>query len=350
MLLGTDELMTSSSPQAVIAGRRIKAEVKEKEEARQTYDDAIASGFSAALAEETAGDIFSISLGNLPSKTEAELYLKIAGELPVDVEGGVRFTLPSVLKPRYTPQGSSDPLAKIKGGETSQVQHATTPAVFNFSLEVTGSEGVSNLISPTHDIRTETREGSIYVSLSKSGPLDKDLVLLVHYSDPHQPKVIAEPGHTKSGTDSWMSNPAVMLNFFPKFSTTQAACELIFVVDRSGSMNGEFIKSASETLVLFLKSIPPGCYFNVIGFGSRYESLFPRSVPYDQQNLDIAVRHAEALQADLGGTELLGPLKHIFGLPLLSGLPRQLFVLTDGSVSNTGACMNEVKRNVKHAR
>ena len=177
----------TSSLQAVIAGRRIKAEVKEKEEAQQTYDDAIASGFSAALAVETSDDIFSISLGNLPPKTEAELHLKLAGELSVDVEGGVRFTLPAVLKPRYTPQGSTDPLAKIEGGETSQVQHATAPAVFNFKLEVAGSDGISNITSPTHDIQTETREGSIHVSLSKSGPLDKDLVLLVHHKASQSP-------------------------------------------------------------------------------------------------------------------------------------------------------------------
>ena len=324
--------------------------MKEKEEARQTYDDAIASGFSAALAEEKSGDIFSISLGNLPPKTEAELHLKLAGELPIDAEGGVRFTLPSVLKPRYTPQGSSDPLANIGDGGTGQVQQATAPAVFNFNLEVTGSNGVSNVTSPTHDIRTETREGRVHVSLSEGGPLNKDLVLLVHYSDPHQPRAITEPGRAKSGAESWMSNPAVMLNFFPKFSTARAACEFIFVVDRSGSMSGGFIKSASETLVLFLKSIPPGCHFNIIGFGSRYQSLFPRSVPYDQSNLDTAVRHAEGLRADLGGTELLSPLRHIFGLPLLSGLPRQVFVLTDGSVSNTSACISEVKKNVKHTR
>ena len=325
--------------------------MKEKEEARQTYDDAIASGFSAALAEEKSGDIFSITLGNLPPKAEAELRLKLAGELPIDAEGGVRFTLPSVLKPRYTPQGSSDPLAQVEDGGTGQVQRGTAPAVFGFDLEVAGADGVSNVTSPTHDIRTETREGRVHVSLSKSGPLDKDLVVLVHYSDPHQPRAVTEPGRAKSGAaESWMSNPAVMLNFFPKFSTARAACEFIFVVDRSGSMSGGYIKSASETLVLFLKSIPPGCHFNIIGFGSHYQSLFPKSVPYDQKNLDTAVRHAETLQADLGGTELLSPLRHIFGLPSLSGLPRQVFVLTDGSVSNTGACIDEVKKNVKHAR
>ena len=147
-----------------------------------------------------------------------------------------------------------------------------------------------------------------------------------------------------------MGSPAVMLNFFPKFETKKAACEFVFVVDRSGSMNGSFIRSASETLVLFLKSIPPGCSFNIIGFGSRYTALFSSSVPYNQENLDVAIKHAESLQADLGGTELLPPLKHVFGQPLLPGLPRQVFVLTDGSVSNTNACIQEVRNNVKHSR
>lgn len=30
-----------------------------------------------------------------------------------------------------------------------------------------------------------------------------------------------------------------------------------------------------ETLTLLLKSLPMGCYFNVYGFGSRYEAFFP---------------------------------------------------------------------------
>ena len=38
--------------EAIIAGRRIKADLREKEEAQQAYDDALASGFTAALGEE----------------------------------------------------------------------------------------------------------------------------------------------------------------------------------------------------------------------------------------------------------------------------------------------------------
>ncbi|KAL5473244.1 hypothetical protein EMCRGX_G027701 [Ephydatia muelleri] len=330
--------------EAIIDGRKVKAVIREKEEARQMYDDAIASGHSAALAEEKKGDIFSISLGNLPPQKDAELHLKLAGQLPLDAEGGVRFSLPAVLKPRYTPVGSTDPLAKIEAAS----HHGSAPAVFSFHLEV-ASRGVSDVTSPTHQLSKETRGGVIKASINEGQPLDKDLVVVVQYKSPYEPKAIVENGEKGADKESMMSGPVVMLNFFPQFKSSKAACEFIFLVDRSGSMGGEFIKSARETLILFLKSIPPGCSFNVIGFGSNYESLFPSSVPYNQENLDRAIQHAEHVEADLGGTELLPPLRFIFGQRLLEGLPRQVFVLTDGSISNTEACIQEVKRNVESA-
>ena len=209
---------------------------------------------------------------------------------------------------------------------------------------------MSDVTSPTHQLSKETRGGVIKASINEGQPLDKDLVVVVQYKSPYEPKAIVENGEKGADKESMMSGPVVMLNFFPEFKSSKAACEFIFLVDRSGSMGGEFIKSARETLILFLKSIPPGCSFNIIGFGSNYESLFPSSVSYNQENLDRAIQYAERVEADLGGTELLPPLQFIFGQRLLEGLPRQVFVLTDGSVSNTEACIQEVKRNVESAR
>ena len=314
------------------------------------YDDALSSGLTAALGEEKTGDIFSLTLGNLPPKGEAQLVLKLCGELGLDKESeSARFSLPSVLKPRYTPSGSSDPLAPI-GREGSQVEKESAPAVSSFSILVDRADGVSSITSPTHGINTTpTDNGSTEVTLSESVPLDKDLVLLMQYKDPHTPRATIEEGRPEKGNEL-LSNPAVMLEFFPKFPSLQAACEFLFVIDRSGSMGGVFIESAKETLVLFLKSIPPGCYFNIVGFGSSYEHLFPNSVPYNQNNLDKAMKHAQKLQADLGGTELLRPLQFVFDEKPLSGLPRQVFVLTDGSVSNTDACIELTKKNVHVAR
>ena len=85
--------------EAIIDGRKVKATVHEKEKARDMYDDAITSGLTAAYAEEKTGDIFSLSLGNLPSGSEAEIKLKMVGELPIEADGRVRFT--STLKPGH---------------------------------------------------------------------------------------------------------------------------------------------------------------------------------------------------------------------------------------------------------
>ena len=331
--------------EAVIEGRTVKAEIKKKDEAKREYKEAIASGHAAALAEEKSGDIFCISLGNLATGSEAEIHLKLAGELPIDAEGGVRFTLPGVLKQRYTRAGSVDPLAPVgaKKGET--------PAVYDFKMTIKSDE-VADVTSPTHAISVDRDGGEVFVSLSGADaqPLKKDLVVLIRQTDPHIPKVVYELGDPTKSQRSYMGAPAVMLSFFPEFEVKRAACEFLFLVDRSGSMSGSYIKSASATLVLFLKSIPPGCSFNIIGFGSSYKKLFPESVSYNQENLEFAIRHAESLRADLGGTELLNPLTHIFSQKLLPGLSRQIFVLTDGSVSNTQRCIDEVKRNVDKCR
>ena len=42
----------------------------------------------------------------------------------------------------------------------------------------------------------------------------------------------------------------------------------IFLVDRSGSMSGSRMNITKEALNLFLQSLPVGCSFAILGFGS----------------------------------------------------------------------------------
>jgi len=50
--------------------------------------------------------------------------------------------------------------------------------------------------------------------------------------------------------------------------------EYIFVIDRSGSMSGTRMEKAKNSLIFFLKSLPPNCSFNILSFGSTYDSMF----------------------------------------------------------------------------
>lgn len=111
---------------------------------------------------------------------------------------------------------------------------------------------------------------------------------------------------------------------------SQIFTEMIFLVDRSGSMSGSRINQVRDTLQIFLRSLPEGTLFNIIGFGTRFDKLFPESKEYNENSLQIAVQHVEKMSANLGGTNLLNPLQAIFAEKCKEGIPRQLFVLTDG--------------------
>ena len=335
---------------AVIDGRSIIAKIKDKDEAKAEYDDAIASGQTAALGEEKAGDIFSICLGNLPPNKEAEIILHLVGELPIDAEGNVRFSLPATLKPRYVPANSSNPLEKIEGG-SDQVVEAGTSGVNGFKISVLNQRDVAEVTSPTHTLAVNRDAYTVDVMLAdKTQSLASDLVILIRYENIHYPKALVEK--CQGDGSEFMKHTALAINFFPEFPTDKnMRCEFIFLVDRSGSMGGSYIASARDTLLLFLKSLPEDCHFNIVGFGSRFIKLFQSgSVQYSQESLDEATRHASGMQADLGGTELLSPLRDILGEEPASGLARQVFVLTDGAVGNTNACIDIVKQNVTHSR
>lgn len=62
--------------------------------------------------------------------------------------------------------------------------------------------------------------------------------------------------------------------------------EFIFVLDRSGSMSGNRMKMANEAVILFLKSLPSQCYFNIISFGEpRMEPMYKQSIIANDVNV-----------------------------------------------------------------
>ena len=101
-------------------------------------------------------------------------------------------------------------------------------------------------------------------------------------------------------------------------------------------MEGSRIDAAKEALLLLLKSLPVGCTFNVISFGSGFHPLFQDgSRPYSKETLDSALELQGAMLANMGGTEILRPLKEVFAKTPTPGMPRQVFLITDGEVGNT---------------
>ncbi|CAM5104453.1 unnamed protein product, partial [Natator depressus] len=72
-----------------------------------------------------------------------------------------------------------------------------------------------------------------------------------------------------------------------------------------------------------VEEFAPGCYFNIYGFGSEFESFYPQSVENTQQTKAESLQRLQLLQANLGGTEILEPLRAIYRSPCRDGHPCQ---------------------------
>ncbi len=80
-----------------------------------------------------------------------------------------------------------------------------------------------------------------------------------------------------------------------------------------------------------------------MGFGSQYEFLFKQSRAYDDRSLQEASDAVPRMNANMGGTELLAPITEILEDHSDPSYSRQIFVLTDGEVSNTGAVLRTIR-------
>lgn len=147
--------------------------------------------------------------------------------------------------------------------------------------------------------------------------------------EPHLPSLVMEQDEEK-GT------AVALLSLVPDFRLKDHHVEAVFLVDCSGSMQGQSMQLAKEALQLFLNSLPVSSFFNIIIFGNSHMSLFPISMPYTDDSLKDAKHFVSFIDADMGGTEIFKPLESILqAKPAQRGVPKQVFVLTDGQVWRT---------------
>jgi hypothetical protein len=98
--------------------------------------------------------------------------------------------------------------------------------------------------------------------------------------------------------------------------------------------------------VLFFRSLPIFWKFNPVSLGETYRSMFKSPQIYTKDNMNEAIRKLKIFKADMGGTEILDPLMHIFDQRIDIEYPRTEFLLTDGDVSQPKRVAHLVSEHV----
>ena len=108
-------------------------------------------------------------------------------------------------------------------------------------------------------------------------------------------------------------------------------------------MRGTRINIAKKALRLFIRSIPPNSKFNIVSFGSRYELMYPNSIEYNNENMQDALNRIILFEANFGKTELFESCQHVLSQPNDEKYPRNVFILTDGDISDKEVVLNIIK-------
>ncbi len=140
-----------------------------------------------------------------------------------------------------------------------------------------------------------------------------------------------------------------MLVVTPKEQSTRADVigrDIVFVIDRSGSMQGEPLNQTRRALTHVLSRLNRDDRFNIISFDDEARSLFKRLAPVTEQTLEQAEQAVAALESG-GGTNIRDAL----GLALeelkqkRGDRPRAIIFLTDGQGNNPpGVVLSHVRQ------
>ncbi|KAJ7041171.1 vault protein inter-alpha-trypsin domain-containing protein [Mycena alexandri] len=293
-------------------GTRVVGLVQEKGEARETYDTAVSQGQQAALMEQQTPDVFQVAVGNMRPHETVRIELLYATVLAEDEENdSIRFHLPVHIGARYGQAPSSEPALPSN----------TSNTFLEISVNVESVAPIAKIGCPSHTVSTELGPDpalanahelpfSNYarVSLSSAAALDKDFILTVKSAGLDAPRCVAERHPTNPTT-------ALAFTLVPRFKLPDVARqEFIFLVDRSGSMNGFRILAAKRALIVMLRSLPvKDSVFQIASFGNACTMLWDEgSRPYNQATLDEATQHVDSMQANYGGTLIRDALARCF--------------------------------------
>jgi hypothetical protein len=94
----------------------------------------------------------------------------------------------------------------------------------------------------------------------------------------------------------------------------------IFLVDRTGSMQGRKLEITKEALKLFIKSLPAGCLFEIVSFGynflcgNRYLFLSPdkKGLINNDENMEVVRKQIDEMYANGSCENIFEPLQDVF--------------------------------------
>lgn len=346
------ELSSVDTLRMTIGSRLIVGEIREREEASRAYKQAKSEGRRAALVEQHRPNIFTTAVASLMPGEEAVIEIEYQESVRFE-NGEYRLRFPMVVAARYTPPQEPAAVGPFQVASLPPASEAPPDSPLNantgevtLTVDLQPGHSLRDVRSSHHRVVKETLAQNHYkVALDRQAvPDDRDFELV------WQPDLGSTPAATVLTERQGDSTYALLMVTPQAQPGGVVSREAIFIIDSSGSMEGESMDQAREALLLGLDDLRPGDTFNVIDFDSSARALFPSSRPAHADVVAEAKAFVQGLSAD-GGTEMLEAIQLALPSgPTTPGIVRQVVFITDGQVGNEQALFRYIREHLGDSR
>jgi Ca-activated chloride channel homolog len=325
-----------------VGNRVVLSEVRRREEAKRTYEAAKREGRTAALTEQERPNLFTQSVANVPPGDTVAVVLRYVHEVPFD-DGRYLFHFPTTIGPRYVPgapaQGAGGPGWSPDTDRVPDASRVTPPVVppgqrsahdVDILVRLVPAEAFDDVAAKSHRVVTGVDgDGARLVALAEDDRVpNKDLVLS------WRPAGMAPAAHAlvqREKGEDWL-----LLFLQPPAEVAPAMVrpkELVFLLDKSGSMMGAPIERAKALVGRALDALLPDDTFQVVAFDGATQSMTAAPVPGTPENVARAKAWLRALSGG-GGTEMLQGIRAVLEAPSDPRRLRLVVFCTDGFIGN----------------
>ncbi len=347
-----------------IGDRIIKGKIDRREAARRIYEAARAAGHTASLLDQERPNIFTQSVANIMPGSAVEITISYVEYLKYEA-GEYEFSFPMVVGPRYNPTNTSQiepacdfcPVGKLRIGldpvpDRAKITPPVTPegtrAGHDISLIVKLNAGVAiqDIVSDLHEVdleRKDSQRAVIALKNQKEIP-NRDFVLRYAVADRAIGDAVLTHAGAKGKFFTLILQPPDRVT--PDEVTPK---EMIFVIDKSGSMSGFPIEKAKKTMRLAIEKMNPNDTFNLVSFAGGLGYCFDRPVPNTRENRAKALHYLQNLQGG-GGTEMMAAIRSALANQNDPERLRVVCFMTDGFIGNDMAILDAIQKHRKTAR
>jgi len=328
----TDFLMT-------VGERRILGLIREREQAEEMYEQARAQGFVASLLTQERPNVFTQKVANIESGKRVDVKITYFEPLPYH-DGEYEFVFPMVVGPRFNPPGTTDGVGAVGRGSAGTSGQATEVQYLKpgersghdiaLELDIDAGVEIEDIYSRTHAIAVNRLNPSrVQVALSANDSIpNRDFVLRYKVAGDELKTAMLVNRGVRGGTFALLLQPPKDMQNLPRVGR-----EMVFVLDCSGSMDGEPLAKAKEAMRRCLRKLDPADTFQIIRFSENASCLGSAPIPATPVNVAQGLAYLNSLNSQ-GGTMMIEGIKAALDFPHDPNRLRIVSFMTDGYIGN----------------